>query len=202
MEILHLVGGAIVISESAVAHSQPHRARHFRHLYSRHVILGHEHHLRELLHVARLLVDARDALAAGGYPYCAVAVAEDGVDGFAGVLDESRLLTVGTFENSARLGADIYVVAVGIHRRDALLAQKGILTQCLVVGAKSAHAFVCAHPKVAFISFHDNRRLELTGGDQFVLKSPFRVFHLVYSHAFHYGEHLALRRYRQGVLCL
>ena len=185
-----------------MAHRKPHCASHFRHLYSRNIIFGHKHHLGELLHVARLLVDTRYSLTASGNPHCAVAVAEDGVDGFASVLDEARVLAVGARIHLARLCADIHVVAVGIHRRDALLAKYSVLAQRLVIGAQSAHALVGANPQVALISLDDNRRFELSRSNQFVFKSPFRVFHLVYSHTLHDGEHFALRRDGHRVLSL
>ena len=87
VEIFHLVGSPVVVAESTVAHCQPHRSVHLADPHSGDVVFGHEHHLCEHLHVARLTVNPGDALFACGHPYRAVAVAEDGVDVLAQVGD-------------------------------------------------------------------------------------------------------------------
>ena len=69
VEIFHLVSLAVIVSETAVTHSQPHGAGNFRHPDASDIIFRHSYHLCEFLGIPRRRVDALYALSACGYPY-------------------------------------------------------------------------------------------------------------------------------------
>ena len=192
VEILYLVGLAVVVAEASVVHVHPDASAYLCHHGCVLVVFWHGDHLLVVFYQSCRGVESRDALLVGGKPQVSVRVFVYGAQRHTGVEQYVWVFAVGTFHHLSRLCSGIDVVSVREHAGDALVFHYAHVVYLFVAGVELVYAFVGAHPHVVLISLDDRGDIIFFGRDESFRYAVAGAVHAVDAHAVHDDEDVAV----------
>ena len=171
MEVLHLIGFAVVVSVAAVIHAHPYQSQCLGKFRTATGVFRHEHALVEEFHVARIGIQTIGTVARVRKPYQPATVDKQSGNLLSKVFHHLRLLTVREFHDFSRPGACEDVVTVRGQTGDVLIQEVTVFFQRQVRRVDAVYALVSTYPQVVVVAFHHAFHRHVPRHDLLLLQS-------------------------------